>query len=202
MNGNMNSGEVNYTMGQKREVASVERTGLRNVTNLILLGVLLAAGIVLKTINPISVPGMKPNFVIAMYCLAILLIKPTILEGFIIGILAGIICQFFPGTPYVNLISESIGAIVMTLLIRIPIKIKMFNPNAIIAPFISTLFSGFSFVGAVYLALYAGLDAKPVALGAFMAIIFGTAAMNSIIVQVLSVPLSFALNKGQSDDKR
>ena len=42
---------------------------------------------------------MKPNFIIAMYCLAILLIRPRLSEALIIGILAGIVSQFFPGHP-------------------------------------------------------------------------------------------------------
>ena len=59
--------------------------------------------------------GLKPNFIIAMYCLAILLIRPKVYEALLIGIIAGAVCQFFPGTPYVNLISEPIGAVVMAL---------------------------------------------------------------------------------------
>jgi hypothetical protein len=40
---------------------------------------------------------MKPNFIIAMYCLAILLIRPKFIEAIIIGVLAGALCQVFPG---------------------------------------------------------------------------------------------------------
>ena len=42
---------------------------------------------------------MKPNFIIAMYCLAILLIRPRLSESLIIGIMSGNVYQFFPGTP-------------------------------------------------------------------------------------------------------
>ena len=96
----------NRTPTNKRTVAAAEKkTGLSSVSNLILLGVLLAAGAVLKLFLSSYFTVMKPNFVIAMYCLAILLIKPKVYEGAIIGILAGAICQFFPGTPYINLVS-------------------------------------------------------------------------------------------------
>ena len=65
---------------------------------------------------------MKPNFVIAMYCLAILLIhadtfKARVFQALIIGVLAGAICQFLPGTPWLNLLSEPVGGVVMALMI-------------------------------------------------------------------------------------
>ena len=72
------------------------------------VALLLAAGAVLKFfIGSLFAVGMKPNFIIAMYCLAILLVKPTLKEALIIGLLAGAVCQFFPGTPYINVISEA-----------------------------------------------------------------------------------------------
>ena len=48
--------------------------------SLILAAVLLAAGAVLKFFagSVINIGGMKPNFIIAMYCLAILLIRPSL----------------------------------------------------------------------------------------------------------------------------
>ena len=47
----------------------------------------------------------------------------------------------------------------------------------------------------MYLLFYAGADIVPTPLGVFMGIIFGTAAVNAIIVQVLYVPLKLALKK-------
>ena len=58
---------------RKREVAAApSRAGL-STQDLILIAVLLAAGAVLKlTVGSLlSSMGMKPNFIIAMYCLAI-----------------------------------------------------------------------------------------------------------------------------------
>ncbi|MDR1599020.1 MAG: hypothetical protein LBS11_03995 [Oscillospiraceae bacterium] len=178
----------------KRFVPQTQRGGLQNIRNLILLGALLAAGIVLKAVNPVNVSGMKPNFVIAMYCLSIMLIEPTLAEGLIIGLLAGVICQFFPGTLYINIVSEAIGAGVMVLLMRLPMKVKGFDLHPIAATFLSTLCSGFSFIAALNVILFAGADVNAVALGAFLSIIFGTAAINAVIVQALAVPLRLALN--------
>ncbi len=178
---------------EKRNVAKVQKTGLKSIQNIILLGVLLAAGAVLKLFLSSMFTVMKPNFVIAMYCLAILLIRPKLVEGIIIGLLAGAVCQFFPGTPYINFASELLGAVAMVLLMKIPMKIKKFSLAPIVGTFLSTLVSGFTFVGIMYVAFYAGANITPTPLGLFMAIIFGTAAINAVIVQILYLPLKKTL---------
>ena len=79
---------------QKREVTKKNESGL-SVRDLILIAVLLAAGAVLKlTVSSFfSFAGMKPNFIIAMYCLAIILVRPKLGQSLVIGLLAGLICQ-------------------------------------------------------------------------------------------------------------
>jgi hypothetical protein len=181
--------------GLKREVAEKEKKGL-GIADVLLIGILLAAGAVLKFfVGSVINFGMKPNFIIAMYCLTILLIKPGIVEAAIIGLLAGAICQFFPGQPYINFVSELLGAIAMCLLIRIPINTGKVPVKTMLCTFLSTLVSGFSFIGVMYLMYYTGFDIKPTPLAIFMAIIFGTAAINAVIVQVLYIPLKIALKK-------
>ena len=72
---------------QKREVAKKNESGL-SVRDLILIAVLLAAGAVLKlTVSSFfSFAGMKPNFIIAMYCLAIILVRPKLGQSLAIGL--------------------------------------------------------------------------------------------------------------------
>jgi hypothetical protein len=132
-----------------------------------------------------------------MYCLSILIIRPKFKEAAVIGLLAGAICQFFPGTPYLNFVSELVGAVVMAAFMRIPSGKGRFSLMPVISTFISTLASGFTFIAAMYLIFYAGANVKPVPLAIFLGIIFGTAAINSVIVQILYVPLKLALKKGQ-----
>ena len=64
---------------EKRVVKS-ESGSAAEIRSLILTAVLLAAGTVLKFFagSVINIGGMKPNFIIAMYCLAILLIRPSL----------------------------------------------------------------------------------------------------------------------------
>jgi hypothetical protein len=109
-------------MAEKREM-TLEKKSKFSISDLILVAVLLAAGAVLKLCvgSVINFFGMKPNFIIAMYCLAIMLIRPdktgtAVVQAAIIGILAGAICQFLPGTPWLNFISELLGAVCMPCL--------------------------------------------------------------------------------------
>ena len=111
---------------QKREVAKKNESGL-SVRDLILIAVLLAAGAVLKlTVSSFfSFAGMKPNFIIAMYCLAIILVRPKLGQSLVIGLLAGLICQIpmLNATPWVNIPSEMLGALACGLLIHVPMRI-------------------------------------------------------------------------------
>ena len=79
---------------RKREVAAPQKQAGLSTQDLILIAVLLAAGAVLKlTVGSLlSSMGMKPNFVIAMYCLAIILTRPKVGQAVVIGLLAGHVC--------------------------------------------------------------------------------------------------------------
>ena len=70
----------------KREVLVEEKKGLANTRNLILVGVMMAVGIVLRMFaGVIALGNMHPNFLIATYCLAIFIIKPNLKEAAAIG---------------------------------------------------------------------------------------------------------------------
>lgn len=177
---------------EKRELKMDKKKGI-SVKDVILIGVLLAAGAVLKYFvgSIINIGGVKPNFIIAMYCLGILIIKPNVYEAAAIGLLSGAICQFFPGTPYLNFISELAGAVVMCFMIRIPIKINNLDLNPAISTFVSTIVSGGLFVSCLFITL----RAESSALVAYIPIVLGTAVINTIIVQGLYMPLKLALKQ-------
>ena len=178
---------------EKRELNESAKKGI-SLQDLLLAAVLLAAGAVLKFFvgTFINFFGMKPNFIIAMYCLAIVLIRPKIYYSIIIGLIAGAICQFFPGTPYLNFASEAAGALAMGLLIFIPAK----NKSAKIAlsainTFISTIISG----GLFTILLFVVIKSDPSAMAAYVPIVLGTATLNAIIVGALYGPLAKVLKK-------
>ena len=187
----IHSNEVNKM--EKRELAQTEKKGI-SLQDLLLTAVLLAAGAVLKFFvgTFINFFGMKPNFIIAMYCMAIVLIRPKVYYSLIIGIIAGAICQFFPGTPYLNFASEAAGALAMGLLIFIPAKSKGMKIGlAAITTFVSTVISG----GLYVVLLFVFIKSDPSALAAYVPIVLGTATLNAIIVAALYVPLMKALKK-------
>lgn len=181
----------NENLGEKRVLETSEKKGLQ-IRDLILVAVLLAAGAVLKFFvgSLINIGGMKPNFIIAMYCMAIALINANVAAAAVIGILAGAICQFFPGTPYLNFASEFAGAIVMSLLIKIPLP-KLGKID--LKPAVATLFSTFVSGGLYTVLLIFALGADKATLAAYIPIVLCTACINAVLVQLLYIPLKMTL---------
>lgn len=181
---------------EKRMIKEKESSGL-GLKEIILIAVLLAAGAVLKFFagSVINFGGMKPNFIIAMYCLAIMIIKPKLREAAIIGLLAGVTCQFFPGTPWLNIGSELVGAVAMCLLLKLPLKFSKVDLRPAVCTWLSSFISGMTYLGLLYILYYAGADVQPVALTVFLGIILGTSTINAIIVSVLYAPLKLAFKK-------
>ena len=186
------------TTAAKRTVA-VEPEAKRGLTtqDLILIAVLLAAGAVLKltVASFLSFAGMKPNFVIAMYCLAIILTRPKLPQAIAIGLIAGIMCQIpmLNATPLVNIPSEMLGALACGLLIHIPLNIAgKLDINPLVTTFLSTVVSGYTF--AIIVGLMNGL-ALPVIFVTYAVMVFGTATFNCILVQILTPLLRKVLKK-------
>lgn len=179
----------------RREVAQTEKNGL-SVRDLILVAVLLAAGAVLKlTVSSFfSFAGMKPNFIIAMYCLAIILVRPKLSQSVMIGLIAGLICQIpmLNATPWVNIASETLGALACGLLIHVPLRIAgKVDLNPLVTTFLSTAVSGYTFALIVGVVLN-GLS-LPVTLVTYAVMVFGTATVNCILVAILTIPLKKVL---------
>ena len=189
---------TNATTAQKRTIATdaQAKQGL-TTQDLILIAVLLAAGAVLKltVASFLSFAGMKPNFVIAMYCLAIILTRPKLPQAIVIGFLAGIMCQIpmLNATPLVNIPSELLGALACGLLIHIPLKVGgKLDLNPIVTTFLSTVVSGYTF--AIIVGLMNGL-ALPVIFVTYAVMVFGTATFNAILVQILTPLLRKVLKR-------
>lgn len=193
-------------MAEKREVAVQNQDGL-TAQNLILVAVLIAAGAVLKlTVSSfLTFAGMKPNFMIAMYVLAIILIRPRGGKGFVqavgIGLIVGLVSQIpmLNATPLVNIASEILGAAMCGILVIVFNKIAAENAACqnIIFPaiicFLSTVVSGYTFaiiVGCVMNGL-----ALPVCLVTYAVMVLGTATMNSVLVAILTPILRAVLKK-------
>lgn len=89
-----------------------------------IVGILLAIGAILRFFLAMLHTPLTPNMIIAFYCLAIILIRPKILEALGIGLVAGALSMMISSSmfPPANLISEPIGALVCFVLYAIAIK--------------------------------------------------------------------------------
>ncbi len=167
-----------------------------------IVGILLAIGAILRYFLAMLHTPLTPNMIIAFYCLAIILIRPKVLEALGIGLVAGILSMLISSSmfPPANLISEPIGALVCFALYALISGRTKLAPS--VTTFVSTLASGFSFagiaiiaIGATYLAKYNGDMMAFVAV--FVPIVVITAVFNAIIVQLLYIPSSRVLLRGQ-----
>jgi hypothetical protein len=167
-----------------------------------IVGILLAIGAILRYFLAMLHTPLTPNMIIAFYCLAIILIRPKLVEALGIGLVAGALSMVISSSmfPPANLISEPIGALVCFVLYAAMRERTKFAPIA--TTFIATLASGFSFaaiaiifVGATILTKYNGNLFNFVIV--FVPIVVITAVFNAVIVQILYVPSSRVLVRGQ-----
>jgi len=175
----------------------VEKKGLQTV-DIVLVGALLAAGAVLRLFVP-PIFGITPNFVIVMYCLAIYLIKPKFGEMIGISIVAAAVCHFTTKSliPYINFISEPIGAIVAFSLVMAPFEmvIKKYSFKPAVVTFIGTIASGLVYISTLkFLILFVEVKKNP-AFTALLLVVLTTAIANTIIAQLIYYPIKAALGK-------
>ena len=190
-------------MAEKREVVANQQSNGLSVQDLILVAVLVAAGAVLKltVANFLSIGGCKANFMIASYCLAIILIRPKVYQSAIIGLLVGLVSQIpmLNATPMVNIASELVGAVVCGVLVTVLVKVAADNKACqnivfpVIITFVSTVFSGYTF------SIIVGCVLNGLGLGAVFAtysvVVLPTACMNAVFVAILTPILRSVLKR-------
>jgi hypothetical protein len=167
-----------------------------------IVGILLAIGAILRYFLTMLHTPLTPNMIIAFYCLAIILVQPKVYEALGIGIVAGLLSMLISSSmfPPANLVSEPIGALVCFALYAAMKNRTKFAP--MLTTFFATLASGFTFaaiaiifVGATILTKYNGNLMSFVVV--FVPIVVITAVFNAVIVQVLYIPSSRVLVRGQ-----
>ena len=192
-----------FSMAEKRTVVVDERKDGLAIQDLILIAVLIAAGAVLKlTVSSfLTFAGMKPNFMIAMYCIAIILTRPNLIQSACIGLLVGLVSQIplLNATPLVNFASELVGAVVCCLLVTILSRVVSRNSLVqnvafpAVITFVSTIFSGYTFAMIVGVTV-SGLEPMAV-FGVYAVMVLGTAAMNCVVAAILVPVLRKVLKK-------
>lgn len=89
--------------------------GILDITSLVLLAVLLAASFILNMTvgNALAATGIKPQFIIAAYALAIALTQASFAQAAIFGILSAAVIQITTSIPGLNFVTELAGALTM-----------------------------------------------------------------------------------------
>ena len=178
------------TSAEARTVSSAAKsTGLVDIKSLVLLAILLAAGFILNMTlgNALAIVGIKPQFIIAAYALAIILTRANLAQAAIYAIVSAAVIQLTTSIPGLNFVTELVAALLMSVLVKAGVGGSKVNP--LVSAFLTTLVSG---------ALFAVLGT--VLMGAELAtavvkvpIVLGTAAFNAIVVQALYFPLKKVL---------
>lgn len=149
---------------------------------------LLAIGAILRLVSP-SIAGISPNWIIAMYCLSIILTRPSLGRAAGIGLVAGAVSLATSKSifPYGNLISETVGAVVCALLVNgsVSLKLGAVNLRPAVCALISTLASGLTFTTIAKLVL--SLPDNVYIYG-MLPVVGTVAVVNMIITQLLYFP--------------
>lgn len=179
--------------GTARTVAAAGRGGL-DIKSLVLLAVLLAAGFILnftvgKAISTISGGAIAPEFIISAFCLAILVIRPSVPQALIIGLISAAVIQVTTTSPGIDFVAESVAAIVMALIVKAGMRTAAKAVTPVVGTFVTTFLSGFIFM-LIKMALM-GFATELAAV--MMPVIALTAVFNAILVGALYLPIKKAL---------
>ena len=170
--------------------ASAQPKGIVDISSLVLLAILLAAGLILNMTvgNAMAITGIKPQFIIAAYALAVLLTQASFAQAVVYGLLSAAVIQLTTSIPFLNFVTEAAGALTMAAFVKANIGGKV---NPLVGTFVTTFVSGalFAVLGTVIMGAELGTCLVK------FPIIFGTACFDSIVVQALSLPLAKVLNK-------
>lgn len=178
---------------QARTVAAVDH-GKLDLKALTLYAILLAAGFVLnltvsKFFSGLTGGFLSPEFIIAAFCLEILIIKPNIGQAAVIGLLAGVVIQITTSVKGPDLIAEPVAAVVMALLVSALSDSKAKGLLPLVGTFIVTFISGI-----IYAVIFSFLIMKnPAFVGVMAPVVVATGVANAIIVAALHLPIKKAL---------
>ena len=181
------------TAQQARTVNTIDR-GKLDLKALTLYAILLATGFVLnmtvsKFFSGLTGGFLSPEFIIAAFCLEILIIKPNIGQAAVIGLLAGVVIQITASVKGPDLIAEPVAAVVMALLVSALSNSKAKGLLPLVGTFVVTFISGI-----IYAVIFSFLIMKnPAFMGVMAPVVAATGVANAIIVAALHLPIKKAL---------
>lgn len=171
----------------------LNRSGMARTKQVAVVAVLIAIGAVLRAFSP-PIAGITPNFVIAMYCLSILLVRPNIGGALGIGLVGGAVAMMFSKSPipYLNLITEPCGALACAIIVRyLPdMSLGSYSFKPTLATTIGTLASGMLYIT---LNFKFALNLPPEKFiiawkTAFIMVVIPVTVINAVLAQILYAP--------------
>lgn len=175
---------------QPRTVSTPKPDGGLDIRSLVLLAVLLAAGFILnftvgRAISSVSGGLISPEFIISAFCLTILIVRPTIAQALVIGLISAAVIQVTTTSPFIDFAAEGIAAVVMALIVKAGMRGAGEKLVPLAGTFVTTVLSGVVFM-VIKMAL---IGAVMELAAAMLPVIVATAAFNAILVQALYLPL-------------
>lgn len=184
---------------QEQQMIQVAKTG-GQTRWLAISALFLTIGVILRLVTP-NIAGVTPNWLIAMYCLSILIVKPNIKQAIGIGVVAGVVSVATSKAmfPWANLASEPLGALVCVLISRVPMKIPAVK---IIMPAVTTLFStlasGMAFITITKIVMHVPIQ---IYVFAMIPVVLTVAAVNCVISQILYFPAKRLFQSAPEQEK-
>ncbi|MBZ4645242.1 MAG: hypothetical protein PWR27_400 [Petroclostridium sp.] len=157
---------------------------MKNLRDIILAGLLLAIGLVLHYITPATGTPVKPDFLLAMLFLCLLIFE-DVSVGFVAGIAAGIlsgITTSVPGGLIPNIVDKILTTALCLGIIRVSRKYISSYILSVIIPILGTLFSGFVFLAT---AILIKVLPSQVFVPAFLTAVIPATVGNVILISIL-----------------
>lgn len=157
-----------------------------NIREMAQISLLLAIGFILHALTPGYGAGMKPDLLLAMLFIIILLkrdFKAALLAGTVAGIIAALTTTF-PGGQIPNIIDKVVSSIFVYLLVKL---LAERIPNAITAGIIGAL--GTLVSGAVFLTSALAIVGLPAPFG----VLFATVVMPAVVANTIGVVVLYPL---------
>lgn len=172
-----------------------------NLKKIILSSLLIAIGFMFRVVTPPVLLGMKPDFLLSMMFIAILLnddYKMTLLVGGVVGILTAATTTF-PGGQVANIIDKFITSQCVFLAFRLLNNRINGQLKVLIINCLGTILSGCTFLTAA--GLLFGLPGGKSFSVLVMAVVLPAAVANTIIGSILYNAIVLALKRTSLYDK-
>ena len=154
-----------------------------NTKNLVALSLLVGMGAVLHAVVPGFFLGMKPDMMLTMMFLGIILFpdrKSVLLLGLVTGLISGLTTTF-PGGLFPNIIDKFVTSMIFFGLFLVTTKLHKSIISVAILTAVGTIISGIVFLTSAYFIV--GLPGPFAAL--FAAVVLPAAAVNTVTMIVL-----------------